>query len=106
MPFITFIYKVTHKTYYVKYCVDYISDDHDGLDNVVKNILIKGLNEYRKKKNIQKLKSNIIVGILSFSSDNVVPTYSTENEIKCFDFYYCYDYDAKINKMYINGKLI
>ena len=106
MPFITFIYKVTHKTYYGKCCFDYISDDHEGLDNVVQPILIKGLNEYRKKKNIQELKSNIIVGILSFSSDNVVPTYSTDNEIKCFDFYYCYDYDDKINKIYINGKLI
>ena len=60
-------------------------------------LIIKGLNKYRKKKNIQELKSDVIVGILSFSSDNVVPTYSTENEIKCFDFYYCYD-----NKMYIN----
>ena len=45
MPFITFIYKVgkNRKTYYGKYCFDYISDD-----NEVKYILIKGLNEYRK----------------------------------------------------------
>ena len=27
----TFIYKVTHKTYYGKYCFDCISDDHEGL---------------------------------------------------------------------------
>ena len=41
MPFITFIYKVgkNHKTYYGKYCFDYISDDHEGLDNEVKYIL-------------------------------------------------------------------
>ena len=34
MPFITFIYKVgkNYKTYYGKYCFDYISDDHEGLD--------------------------------------------------------------------------
>jgi len=103
MPFITFIYKVgkNYKTYYGKCCFDYFSDDHEGLDNVVKNILIKGLNEYRKKNNIQKLKIKIIIGILSFSSDDIVPTYSTDNEIKCFDFYYNYD-----NKIYINGKLI
>lgn len=51
MPFITFIYKVgkNNKTYYGKYCFEDMSDDHDGLDNEVKYILIKGLNEYRKK---------------------------------------------------------
>ena len=103
MSFITFIYKVgkNDKTYYGKYCFDCISDDHEGLDNEVKDKLIKGLNEYRKKNNIQELKSKIIIGILSFSSNNIVPTYSTDNEIKCFDFYYNYD-----NKIYINGKLI
>jgi predicted secreted protein len=103
MPFITFIYKVekNHKTYYGKCCFDYFSDDHEGLDNVVQNILIKSLNEYRRKKNIQKLKTNIIVGILSFSSNDIIPTYSTDDEIKCFDFYY-----QKYNKIYINGKLI
>ena len=103
MPFITFIYKVgkNYKTYYGKYCFDDISDDHDGLDNEVKYILINGLNEYRKKNNIQELKSKIVIGILSFSSNDIIPTYSTDNEIKCFDFYYNYD-----NKIYINGKLI
>jgi hypothetical protein len=103
MPFITFIYKVgkNYKTYYGKYCFDYMSDDHEGLDNEVKDILIKGLNEYRNKNNVQKLKSKIIIGILSFSSDTIIPTYSTDNEIRCFDFYYNYD-----NKIYINGKLI
>jgi hypothetical protein len=103
MPFITFIYKVgkNYKTYYGKYCFDDISDDHEGLDNEVKYILINGLNEYRKKNNIQELKSKISIGILSFSSNNIIPTYSTDNEIRCFDFYYNYD-----DKIYINGKLI
>jgi len=103
MPFITFIYKVgkNYKTYYGKYFFDYISDDHEGLDNEVKYILKKGLNQYRKKNNIQKLNIKIIIGILSVSEDNIIPTYSTDNEIKCFDFYCNYD-----NKIYINGKLI
>lgn len=103
MPFITFIYKVgkNYKTYYGKYCFNYISNDHEGLDNEVKDILIQGLNEYRKQNNVQKLKSKIIIGILSFSSNNIISTYSTDNEIRCFDFYYNYD-----NKIYINGKLI
>ena len=103
MPFITFIYKVgkNDKTYYGKYCFDYISDDHEGLDDEVKHKLINALNKYRKKKNIPELKSKIIIGILSFSSNDIIPTYSTDDEIKCFDFYYNDD-----NKVYINGKLI
>ena len=103
MPFITFIYKVgkNYKTYYGKYCFYDISDDHEGLDKEVEYILVKGLNEYRKKNNIQKLKTKIIIGILSFSSNRIIPTYSTDKEIRCFDFYYNYD-----NKIYINGKLI
>ena len=102
MPFITFIYKIAHKkTYYGKYCFDYISDDHDGLDTIVQNVLMQGLNEYRKKKNIQALNTRVMVGILSFSSDDVVPTYSTDDEIKCFDFYY-----ENYDKIYVNGKRI
>ena len=101
--FITFIYKIgkNNKKYYGKYLSDYISDDHEGLDNEVKYILEKGLNEYREKNNIKKLKGKINIGVLSFSSNDVVPTYSTENEIKCFDFYCDYE-----NKIFINGKLI
>jgi hypothetical protein len=97
------IYKIGKydKTYYGKYCFDYISNDHQGLDNNVKYILKKGLNQYRKKNNIKKLKSKIIIGILSFSSNDFIPIHSTNNEIKSFDFYYNYD-----NEIYINGKLI
>ena len=103
MPFITFIYKIgkNHKKYYGKYCFDHISCDHEGLDNQVEYILKTGLNEYRKKNNIKKLKSKIIIGILSFSSNDFIPIHSTNNEIKCFDFYYNYD-----NEIYINGELI
>jgi hypothetical protein len=103
MSFITFIYKIgkNNKTYYGKYCFDYISDDHEGLDDEVKHKLINALNKYRKKKNIPELKSTIIIGILSFSSNDIIPTYSTDDEIKCFDFYYNDD-----NKVYMNGKLI
>ena len=88
MMFITFIYKVgkNPKTYYGKCCFDYISDDHEGLDNEVKYILKQSLNKYRKQNNIQKIKSKINIGILSFSSDILIPTYSSNDEIKCFEF--------------------
>jgi hypothetical protein len=103
MPFITFIYKVgkNNKTYYGKYFANYVSDDHEGLDDVVKYDLIGALNKYRKNKNIGKLKTKIIIGVLSFSSNNIIPIYSTDSEIKCFDFYRNYD-----GKIFINGKLI
>lgn len=103
MPFISFIYRVgkNPKTYYGKCCFDYISDHHEGLDNEVKYILKHGVNEYRKQNNIQKIKSKIVIGILSLSTNEIIPTYSTNNEIKCFDFYKNYD-----GQIYINGKMI
>jgi len=103
MPFITFIYKVgkNPKTYYGKCCLDYISDDHTGLDNEVKYILTQGLNKYREQNNLQKRKSKITIGVLSFSSNNIIMTYSSPKEIKCFDFYYTYD-----KKTYVNGTIV
>jgi ribosomal protein S8 len=103
MPFITFIYRVgkNSKTYYGKYCLDYISEDHDGLDNEIKYILKEGINEYRKQNNMPKLKSKIMIGVLSFSSNQFIPTFSTNHEIKCFDFYRNYD-----GEIYVNGKII
>ena len=101
MPFITFIYKVgkNPKTYYGKYCFDYISDDHEGLDNEVKYILKQSLNQYRTQNNIPEIKSKLMIGILSFSSNDNIPTYSTNNEIKCFDFYKNDD-----DQIFVNGK--
>jgi len=103
MPFISFIYKVgkNPKTYYGKCCCDYISDDHDGLDNEVKYILKESLNEYRKQKNMPKIKSKIMIGVLSLSSDPIVPTFSTNDEPGCFDFYKNFE-----GEIYINGKVI
>ena len=103
MPFVTFIYKVgNNKTiYYGKYCTDYISDDHEGLDEEVRYPLIMAINSYRQKNNIPKIHNHVHIGILSFSSNEVIPTYSTMKEISCFHFYH--DYDKNI---YMNGKKI
>ena len=103
MPFITFIYRIgkNPKTYYGKCCFDYISDDHEGLDNEVKYVLKQGINAHRKQRNIQKIKSKIIIGILSLSANQIIPTYSTNDEIKCFDFYKDED-----DQIYINGKMV
>ena len=106
MPFITFIYRIgkNKNTYYGKYVVDYISDDHDGLDDEIRPILINGINSYRKKYNKPILDNYINIGILSFSSNQYIPTFSSDNEKKCFDFY-CEHFKYK-NKIYVNGEYI
>jgi hypothetical protein len=102
--FITFIYRVgkSPKTYYGKYCDDYISDDHEGLDTEVIHSLCQGLNKYRSMNNMPKLSfSAVVVGVLSFSRDHYILTFSSEKEIPCFDFY-----RDEQKRIYINGKLI
>ena len=37
----------TEKIFYGKYICNYISDDHEGLDNEIKPTIINGINEYR-----------------------------------------------------------
>jgi len=104
MTFITFIYKIENdtKTYYGKYCCNYISDDHEELDIEVKYNLLQGLNKYRTQNNLYKLdENNITIGILSFSYGGDIPTFSTNSEIQCFDFY-C----INLYKQYINGNLL
>jgi hypothetical protein len=105
MAFITFIYRIGNtKTYYGKYVCDYISDDHEGLDKEIKPTLVDGINKYRKQKGLSKLKTPVHIGILSFSANRDIPTYSTDAEIKCFGFYHS-SYHNK-SKTYVNGKLI
>lgn len=101
MPFITFIYKIGKRTLYGKYVCTYVSDDHEGLDDVIRPIVLKGVNVFRKQKGLSSIK-NIKVGILSFSVDSYAPCYSSEKEFKCFDFY-CEEDDRK-KVMYMNGQ--
>jgi hypothetical protein len=108
MPFITFIYRFGNnkRTFYGKYVTDHISDDHEGLDAEVKHDLMNAINEYRKQQNKLPLKSKLHVGVISFSDDryDAILSYSTDAEIKCFDFYTRYEYYQR--ETFINGKLI
>ena len=107
MAFITFIYRVgnNRKIFYGKYVADSISDDHEGLDVEIKPTVIEGINAYRKQMGLPKLNRKISIGILSFSLNVYISTYSSDQEIKCFDFYHK-QYTLKKNETYINGKLI
>lgn len=105
MPFITFMYKLGTSTCYGKYACDRISDDHEGLDTIVRSVLISGLNTVRERLNLPKVRSkNLHIGVLSLSTGEYIPTYSSHIEINCFDFYYT-EYD-NIYETYINGEKI
>lgn len=101
MPFITFIYKIgnSNRIFYGKYACDCISDDHEGLDDVIRRDVVDGINQYREQSNMSKLKSRqICIGVMSLSINGYIPSYSTDKETKCFDFYYRY------GETYVNGK--
>ena len=103
--FISFIYRIgnQNKTYFGKYVTEYISDDHNGLDTEVEYELRYALNEYNKMQKLPELdkKIKITIGIISFSSNEYIPTHSTNGEIHCFNFYRTYK-----NELFVNGKKI
>ena len=88
MHTISFIYRIdkSNQTYFGKYLTDNISDNHDGLDTIIRPKLTYGLNKYRRINNKNKLKQSIFIGVLSYS--NTWMDFSSEREIKCFDFLY------------------
>ena len=101
MPFISFIYRTGRnpKTFYGKHVTDYISDDHEGLDHEVKYELLRTINLHRTKQNMPNLKEkHLFIGVMSFSSNRCIPTFSSDAEIKCFDYYR--DYKGSV---YLNG---
>lgn len=104
MTFITFFYKIGKSTFYGKYVTDMISDDHEGLDDEVRGMVIKGVNAFRKEKGLAPIKE-VIIGVLSYSFDNFAPSYSSEKEVKAFDFY-CDELNFKTCNIYINGTLM
>ena len=111
MSFITFMYKIGRNPniFYGKLCEDYISDDHEGLDTEVRYKLLKTINRYRKLKNSDNTDKEIEllndedlkIGVISFSSNKTIPTYSSDKEIQFFDYYKDYD-----KTEYINGSPI
>ena len=91
MPNISFIYKINDtETKYGKYVANYISDDHDGLDIMIKHVLLDTIN-LSTEKNLPRViikRKDIKVGILNCSSAQNYFDYSTRQEHNMFDFYY------------------
>ena len=54
--FITFIYKIGKRTYYGKYVFSYMSDDHEGLDDEIRPLLLDGINRFRRQKGLSRLR--------------------------------------------------
>lgn len=110
--FITFIFKLPNKpsqTLYGKYYTDYISDDHEGLDKEIKPYLLKGINDFQNSKLSSEVEvENVYIGIISVSDHNYISIHSTDEEIKCFDFYckkFTINYKISLT-MYMFGELI
>jgi len=101
MPFITFIYRIHTHTFFGKYICERMSDDHEGLDRTVYSTLRNGIRKWREQNNMVPLQDKIRLGVMSYSSDNVIPVYSSDKEIHCFDFYYI-EHDNTY-ETYVNG---
>ena len=101
MHSICFLYRIgkKRKTYYGKYVVSSISDDHEGLDiEVITNLHI-ALNSIRKIDGLPWIKrKSIKVGIISYSDHYM--TYTSTRERSMFDFYYDH------GSFYLNGSLL
>ena len=94
MPIVCFMYRINNdpKTYFGKYVADYISDDHEGLDQEVIGILEISYNIPHQTYK---------VGILSCSTNDDYLNYSSASEYTFFDFYY-----VKYDNMYKNQKIL
>jgi hypothetical protein len=109
--FITFIFRLSYipdKTFYGKYYTDYISPDHEGLDEEIRPYLLKAISEYQKQKKLPEVKEKVHIGIMSVSNYKYISIHSTNEERNCFDFY-CekFTINHKIcMEMYMFGKLI
>ena len=106
MPFITFFYRLKNDNskYYGKFVSNYISDDHGGLDREMKSIVVYGINLL----NLSTMKiDDVSLGILSFSDHSYIPTYSSDDEIEMFDFYYddSIGYSTE-KKIYVNQQRV
>ena len=101
MPEISFIYKLSDnlsKTYFGKICLPHLSDDHDGLDNEIKETVITCINLYRKSRGFG-LVQDVILGILGTTTE-----WSSFGERKMFDMYIIKEITQ--NLYFMNGQEI
>ena len=97
-----------------RYHTDDISPEHEGIDEVIRPYLLKGLSEYNNifehKTHIlpEELRKNVHIGIISISNDTYISIHSSNEEKRVFDFYcqkFTINYKISL-EMYVFGKLI
>jgi hypothetical protein len=106
--FITFFYRVSSNPTrcYGKYVATHFSDDHEGLDAEMRSVLVNALNRLREEEDVLR-EEEVSLGILSVSYGDSFPIYSTEEEIRAFDFYHTTSgYLYECSKTYLNGVLL
>ncbi len=106
--FITFMFKFNNTRYYGKYYTDNISPDHEGLDEVIKPYLIKGILLHYKQEDLLEINDKLHIGIISVSHEKYIAIHSSNEERCSFDFY-CERFNINYKeylKIYMFGKLL
>lgn len=83
-----------------KYVCDYLSDDHEGLDNEIKYSVVNCWNLYLKSIGLKEVNNinNIKIGVIGVINNG----FCSEEEILVFDMYIkCDSFNVKY---YVDGK--
>lgn len=100
MPEITFIFKtnINPSIQYGKLILNYINDEHAGVDNIVKPYIYNAINSYLTNHSLPTLKT-VEIGILGLSN-----VYCSSDEPKMNMFQLYIDCKRKNNIYYYNGE--
>jgi hypothetical protein len=94
---ISFIFKINQGPIeHGKIIVDYLSDDHEGIDNEIKDFVCDVLSEYRSNKKLSSIQK-LELGVLGIIKD-----WCSENEKNIFSVYI----DRINKKYYCNGERV
>jgi len=92
MPDITFIFRINDDLTrgYGKICLDYLSDDHEGVDLEIKPQVRSVIDKYREKHSLPPI-TDLHLGVIGVTDE-----YCSFEEVNIFDIYitykcqYCY----------------
>lgn len=104
MATITFLYRLRPRSfvYYGKIRLRTVSDEHAGLDRVIRPIVLAGIHSYRAAKGYTDLKdSEIQIGILGLSNWHM--EHCSDAERDAFDFYAVQQADDSLS-YWMNGQ--
>jgi len=82
---ITFIFKFNNEknNKYGKILLRYLSDNHEGIDNEIRDIVENAINLYMTSNLLSNI-NNLKIGIIGIIDGNL---YSSDNEISIYDLY-------------------